>query len=263
MKKYTTPFTIVAVLACTTLVVNVLSKMQQQSNIRVTNKTRAISAEGTDASFNDIHLKLRNDYSKDITAFVVSIGNFSYKEEFIYSETDKTLAPGASYGIDIPLPSSLKGRQDQELTIQAVVFADKTNDGDQKVISEIEEERLGEKVQIQRILPILKRALEFPEITRNNLTSGQFETEVASALNISEPDALMALDKLNPQIATIRQWPKDKLPKQVSSGLRTGKESILHKLQKIKNNQQNQNPSSFRQELIRFTEYYEKLARRL
>ncbi len=264
MKRYIAPFAIVIVLACTAfLVVNALSKMQQKSGIRITNKTKAINAEGSDTDFNDIHLRLRNDYDKDITAFVISIGNFSYKEEFIYSETDKVLTPGASYNSDIPLPSSLKGRQDQELVIRAVVFADKTSDGDQKVISEIEEERLGEKVQIQRILPKLKHALNFPEIARNNLISGQFEAEVASVLDASESDTLTALDTLSPQIATIKRWPKGKISGQVDSGLKTGKEAALHKLQRIKNGQQNQSPSAFRQELIRLTEYYEKLARGL
>src|SRR5262249_42882970 len=183
MKKYVALSTIVITLTCAAfLAVNALSKMRQQSGIRVTNKTKAINAEGTDVGFDGIRLKLRNDYNKDITAFVISIDNFSYKEEFIYSEMDKVLVPGETYSSDIPLPSSLKGRQDQELVVQAVVFADKTNDGNQNVISEIEEERLGEKLQLQRILPKLKQALASPDVAQNNLMSGQFETEIASAL---------------------------------------------------------------------------------
>ncbi len=269
MKTYVVPFTIVIVLACSVLLVaNALSRMQQTSGVRITNKTKAISAEGTDIGFDKIHLRLRNNYNKDITAFVISIGNlsgtrFSYKEEFIYSETDKVLAPGESYNRNISLPSSLKGRRDQEIAIQAVIFADKTNDGDQDIIGEIEEERLGEKVQIQRILPKLKQALSFPDVARNMLISGQFEAEIASDLDASESDTLAALDTLSPQIATIRQWPKGKIPEQVNNGLLAGKESVLHKLQKIKNDQQNQSPSAFRRELTRLIAHYEKLVPRL
>jgi hypothetical protein len=264
VKKYVALFAVVIALSCAAfLAVNALSKMRQQSGIRVTNKTQAISDEGTVIGSDDIRLKLRNNYNKDITAIVISIGHFSFKEEFIYSETDKVLVLGEIYDRDIPLPSSLKGRQDQELVIRAIVFADKTSEGDQKVISEIEEERLGEKVQIQRILPKLKQALESPGVAQNNLMSGRFESEIASALDASESDTLIALNALSPQIATIKRWPNGKISEHVNSGLKTGKEAGLHKLQRIKNNQQNQSPTFFQEELTRLIEHYEKVSRRL
>lgn len=264
MKKYVALFAVVIALSCAAfLAVNALSKMRQQSGIRVTNKTQAISDDGTVVGFDDIRLKLRNDSNKDITAFVVSIGHFSFKEEYIYSETNKVLAPGEIYSSNIPLPSSLKGRQDQELVIQAVIFADKSNDGNQGVVSEIEEERLGEKLQLQRIFPKLKQALASPEVAQNNLISGQFETEIASALDASEADTLIELDKLSPQIAAIKQWPKGKISMHIGNGLKTGKESVLHKLQRMKSDQQSQSSSSFREQLNRLTEHYEKVIRRL
>lgn len=100
---------------------------------------------------------VRNGYKKDITAVVASVGPYSAEKykivraDYIAAELEKDqkLSSGAS---DMFL-FDLGG----EIVIRAVVFADRTSEGDHRQIKEVFDKRLGRKIQLARINPHLER----------------------------------------------------------------------------------------------------------
>ncbi|HJQ71198.1 MAG TPA: hypothetical protein VKA70_19635 [Blastocatellia bacterium] len=253
----------VGLVALTVLNVTLFSSAsRQESVIDVANKTRFIEVTGTTSGGNHIEVSLTNTSNKEITAYVLSLGeNLTVKDDFIYSEADKTIKPAEGFVCKIPIPASLKGRDDKRITILAAVFDDKTGDGDQKVIGEIRDERLGEKIQLTRILPVLDGILSLPD--SDSALRGRLSQEIVTALDRPEAETLEMLKKDAAQMEARTGRQTVTVREEIKSGLQTGKENILRKVEEINRRRQSEGDLNVKEEVSRLRRHYEKVLARL
>ncbi|MEK6302238.1 MAG: hypothetical protein AABO41_16130 [Acidobacteriota bacterium] len=146
---------------------------------RVQNKTKAF--EVTQARQNlDTHsgpeLSLRNGYDKAITAFAVSVNGLVGVVDFPYSENqDREIGPGRTYTRWFGSfrrsqdPGSVEG-EEYEIKVLAVVFDDKTSEGEEKPIAGIFYERNRTKQLLSRIVAVLNE-----EVSLNTLDDNLFQ----------------------------------------------------------------------------------------
>lgn len=105
----------------------------------------------------------RNDYEKDITAVTAFAGGIQYGREYVVSESEITkISPGESATFEYPNPPP-----GERIDIIAVVFGDRTGEGDRREIRRILDERLGMKIQLLRILPHFQRLASTSSATAN------------------------------------------------------------------------------------------------
>ncbi len=221
--------------------------VRTQEALQVESKTSAFKVTQANRDENNkLHLTLKNESSKGITAYIVSIvkpkSTFDFTEDFIYG--GKSITPGEMYTIDIPLPSGTKTKdasfQQEEISplIVGVVFEDKTVDGDTVALAEIRDNRLGEKLQLERLIPLLEEA-----------TSLQ--------------DFHIDLDKLKSKISALPNPPEENRSEAVLSGFRHNKESMIERLQRFKDGLEGLDEKQVRERLISLKDSYKQLYARL
>src|SRR6185369_15648871 len=117
----------------------------------------------------EVELSLRNRYSKNITACAVSVNGSITEVDFAFSELEdqRGLSPESVYEQKYSFARRVNksaARQNLDISILAVVFDDKTGDGDPKFVTEILDTRLGSKIQLTRIIALLNDALNLPRV---------------------------------------------------------------------------------------------------
>lgn len=222
---------IALVLTCATaLAAGVLSstysKRLPQNTPHVTNKTQAFEVAGITENGSAVQLSLKNSYKKNIKAYTVSVGDMEMQEDFIYS--DRVISSGEIYAVDVPIPSSGSATK-----ILAVVFEDRTSDGDANNAAEIRNRRSGEKMQMERIHALLANS------------------SVAS----NDNDALTSLKS---QIQSLSEQPENGLPQSARTGLHNSKEEVLQMLQRIEEKKQTTHGLSLQEELSKAKVHFEK-----
>lgn len=137
-------------------------------SVELTNQTSSclVSAERhlDQVRGDHVRLLLRNDSEgKSITAYVVTFRSprtvFTFKEEFALSEAQQVIGPGQLHERAIPIPLSLAARKRIPLDLSAVVFSDKSSEGDHSIVQGIHDDRLGEKIQRTRVISLLEEVL--------------------------------------------------------------------------------------------------------
>jgi hypothetical protein len=212
----------------------------------------------------DIKLSFKNNYNKGITSYVLLMGeNAEIRAEFYSSGTDWLIAPGAGYEYTITMPGPY-GLQEDSLTIAAVVFDDRTGEGDAKIINEIMQNRLGKKAQITRALSVLKGFLESPDPGLDSSLLERLYRETEAILRSSDDDILKTLSRMKPTSMSIRIEPGEELTNQLRSGIQRGYEIILSDLRSLEELPESEKSGkALREKLIRIKDRYEKLLERL
>lgn len=227
------------------------SPLRQRTEPRVLNKTRAFRVVSQERDNQHFLLTLKNGYRKDITGYTVTQGmdtpssaEVSIEEDFIYG--DKVIAPGETYVVRIPIseqspaPGSVP-QQEQDINVAAVLFDDGTGDGDAKVIKKTKDRRRGERIQLERILPLFQAVLDAPDA-----------------------DLPAALDRLESRIALLPEVTGKEFSSSVKSGLQGGKEMLLQAAQTLRQNRQRlNNVAALREDLIRVKSHYERVKDKL
>jgi hypothetical protein len=242
------------------------SKKSTKEAVRVNNHTQTCQILAAQKHDGHIKLSLRNDSNKDITAFVVALSVrpgdlFTVKEDFAYSEIDFVIAPGEVYEKPIPIPSSLVNQKTIPLDLLAVVFGDKSSEGDYEVVRGIEDERLGEKIQLDETVSLLNEMLALQDSKLSTYFDHEFKRDLSRVLNPPEARLVVQLRKERPQIMN-RQRP-DELPQQIREGLHTGQEYVLGKVQDLENLQRTHGGTFSREEIKRFKQICERMLGRL
>ena len=168
---------------------------------------------------------LKNNHKQAITAYSILIGE-SYRivTDYAYSEEELEvvgIAPGKTLEVSYPLPASLIASM-PPVILQAVVLDDNNAEGSPAVEHEIKDQRLGEKIQLRRVLRILDKQENFP----NDLTA--LKAEISAALDRPEAETLMAVNEADPLYGTILE-----MSHQLKAGLQVGREKMLHRLSEI------------------------------
>jgi len=190
--------------------------------LRLSNRTNAFEVVKVEINSGRVRLTLKNNYNKTITAYAISAGNNSHSLHELASEN--LLTPGNTRDQDLRLPA---GRNEGDITVLAVVFEDRTSDGDATAAKEINDYILGKSTQYDRIIPLLEKVLA----ARDNKMQS-------------------ALEKAQAAIYTL---PSDSAGKShfIIAGLRDAKESILMDLEEFKQLGQTEGANILRERITR------------
>ena len=170
--------------------------------LKLSNSTSGFEAVTVETNSGRVRLTLKNNYNKTITAYAISTGDNTHSLHELGFEG--LLTPGSTLNHDVRLPSEVN------ITVLAVVFEDRTSDGDATAAKEINDYRLGKKTQYERIVPLLNKVLAAPD------------NEMLSALEKAQAD--------------IYRFSSDSAEKShfTIAGLSDAKESILMDLKELK-----------------------------
>ncbi|HXL81992.1 MAG TPA: hypothetical protein VN951_14035 [Pyrinomonadaceae bacterium] len=134
----------------------------QNDNLTISNKTQAFRIVSAARDGEYVQLTFRNDYQQTINAFTLS-GGANSGVEVDFTHNDNRIAPGATYNYRVfaaSLEPSGSNEKPLNLTVLDVVFEDGTGDGDATAIADIQNRRVGERIALTRIVPLLAQALD-------------------------------------------------------------------------------------------------------
>lgn len=215
------------------------SGRNQQSNLRkisVINRTRALQITKAEVVGRRIHLAVKNGYKKDINWFRVSFGHgLSIEADFAFTESG-VLSPGENYADEYPIDSDLGALT---VTVVAVVFEDKTQDGDERYAQFIRQKRAGQKMALRRLLPLLEKSITSSDDNLDSdLQSLEAETSTEEAI-------------------------ENTLPEAERIGLRNARERILNEVQRIRYERSKDKRRDVREDLRFVKNNYERIEAKL
>lgn len=170
---------------------------------------------------NDVKIRLKNNHKDTITAFAIKFSDTTIKEDFVYSEVHLGIEPGDTFEKSYPLSPSPPGKL-PTVYLLTVLLKNGQKDGNSKVAQEIEDVRLGNKIQILRTL----RILENEGFSRKDTKA--LKGEITAALDAGEYDALVIRKELLPASEM-----DDSLSKNLKKGLHWGREKMLRTFQTL------------------------------
>ena len=190
--------------------------------LTVISRTKGHEVLTADFLDNQIRIRLQNNHKETITAFAISFGNTVVKEDFAYSEVHFGIEPGETFEESYPFPRSSFSAEPPTLLLLTVLLKDGTNDGDSKVAQQIKDERLGEKIQIHRMLKILEKE----ESSRKDIKA--LKGDITAALDAGEDETRIIRKELLPASGMT-----DELSENLKKGLHWGREKMLRKFQTL------------------------------
>ena len=173
-------------------------------------------------------LTIKNNHGKAITAFTLGQGRSHSTTELI--GTGNVIVPGAERVEEYLLSQT----PEPVITIQAVVFDDKSAEGNPEFIKKITEARLGEKTQLTLIIPLLESILNAPDAQLGRV----LETNQSRILQLPDLEVSGSFE--------------------FRSALKNTKGLILHHLEQLKQTLQEDGADRFRQWLIILKERYQR-----
>jgi hypothetical protein len=145
----------------------------QDSPFRVENKTKAFEVLRAEVVQDFLKLQLKNVSTTPINGYVLSLGNGGMIQTD-YTIGGHEIAPGQVEEQLIPLSEMTvtSAIPQQEVVILAVVFNNRTSDGDSQAATVILNRRQGLKAQLERFLPLLDETLLTPDANLHGALSG-------------------------------------------------------------------------------------------
>lgn len=237
---------LIAIGLLTYMVVFNPSASASPQELTVISRTRGGEVLTAQVIDNEVRVRLKNNHRDTITAFAIKLGDTTIKEDFALSGVHFGIEPGDTFEKSYPLSASLTG-EPPTLHLLTVLLKNGARDGNLKVAKEMEDVRLGEKIQVLRTLRILEKQGQL----RKDLKT--IKSDIEAALNAGEVETLITLKELQPTRHD------SKLSDHVRNGLQWGRETLQHKLEAIE-----QLPSESREQaLIRLKERSQKLLAKL
>ena len=209
----------------------------QENTPSVSNETQALQVMSLTRSQDGYLLELKNSSNKSINGYVIAID--TTKRTVDLTAGEGVVAPGDVAQIFVPdsqLSTHSGGTaQQQHIIILSVTFEDHTSEGDGSTISALEDRRLGVKLQLSRLRPLLEAAIASPD-----------------------SDSPAVLNRLRAQILSLPDDTDPTLSPYVKSGFRYAREDMLTDIQKLQ-----QSNMSIRRGLIKLNEHSNRRIRRL
>lgn len=246
-------FAAVLLLALSVLVLTrgVPSKTAQSDDISVINKTSAFQVITANQVNNRLSISLKNNSAHTVTAFVITIGNLRITEDFITSEIpDKIgIKSQKTFEKTYPIPAT---SLTAPVTLQAVVFEDKTGDGDPLIFEDVRDNHLGQAVQLKRFLKVFDKHVNAssPPDTDN------LRHDLETALDGSETETLNIIRELHPT-GGINRNGSGAVSDFVKQGLEAAKIDILRRTSEFGSS------ADTTVKLQKLKAYYQELLRRL
>jgi hypothetical protein len=251
---------ILAVVGLTYLGTTVLSSASKKDGIvRVNNSTHSCELLSAEKHNGYLTIRVQNNSDKGITALVLtsridSRTVFTFKEEFAFSEGNLVIAPGNNYDKVISIPGSLNRRNEITLNLSAIFFEDKSSEGDQDIIRDVEDNRLGEKLQLMKALPILDKiaGLSDTDIGRYWSKTARHEFQVA----LDAPDRELLIQSNDKALTEGRNLTESE---QFKLGAQAGKEYVVQKYHELRDTQGEQGIPALREGIIGVRDLYSKM----
>jgi hypothetical protein len=215
--------------------------------LTVVSRTKGHEVLTAEAFDNQVGIKLKNNHKDTITAFVITFSDTTIREDFAYSDVHLGIEPNDAFEKSYPLSPLPVGSQLPTLHLVTVLLKNGTSDGDSKVAQAITDERLGEKIQLHRMVKILEKEGSGKDIKalKGNMTAaldaGEYEVRVirkeffpASRMddNLSEDlknGLHWALEKMLRKLQTLEQLPTER-QEQGLTELKARSQKLLSKL---------------------------------
>lgn len=211
---------LMALLACTVLFSPGASASPQELTVK--SQTKGYEVLKANLVDNEVRIRLQNNHKKTITAFAIRItGSAVVKEDFAYSEVHFGIEPGETFETSYP---ASPGSEAPTIHLLAVLLNDGTDDGNPKVVRQMRDQRLGQKIQILRTLRVLEREGQ----SRKDLKT--IKSDVFAALNAGESETLANLSELSPTSRSDNQ-----LSDELKAGLQWGREKIMQRFNVVEN----------------------------
>ena len=234
-------------------------KPRSDEYVPIINKTSGFQVLQATRSGDRVTLSLKNNYHLSITTFVLKFGkSLQITEDFIASEVSDEVGiqPQEIFehtytlSLDRTNGSNRTSTTNPTITLQAVVLADKSGDGDVISLEEIRDNRLGQAVQVKRALRVLEKYIN------NMLDVEELETEMRAALDRLDHETLKAVKDIRP-VGTMNRKSSDPLSDSVKEGMAVARSDVLRRLGEA-------TESSRRKDVLLETKVYlEKLLNRL
>ncbi len=134
------------------------SSLPQDRQVIVKSLARDLQVVEFKQTGKSVNIVLKNNYNKNITAYAISSYDAVNKREGVQHRMDFIFADDLKIRHMSPGSTRVfEGDVAGPVTIRAVVFEDKTSDGDQNFVKEIFDRRRGVKVQMERFHQYLKK----------------------------------------------------------------------------------------------------------
>jgi hypothetical protein len=230
----------------------------QKNVVQVNNRTKTCQVISAEKHNGHVKVTIQNNNDKAITAYVLNSRIdpqtvFTFEEEFATSEGDNVILPGQVYEIVIGIPSSLNRQPEINLNLSAVVFEDKSSEGDENIIRNIEDNRLGEKMQLMKALPVLDKLSRLSDTEIGSYWNKAAKHDLEVALNASDVESLIQMNKKSSS-----NKKTDIESEAFAAGAKAGKESILREYQELIDIREKEGVSALRERIIRVRDLYAK-----
>lgn len=195
----------------------------------VENKTQALLVAGVQIDTSlpigpMLSIQLKNVSEKTITGYALSLGQSSGVDVYFHYTEYKN--PGDSFFVErIPLNSLYRDGKSVSVAIESVIFWNRSFEGDDKAAARMINRRLGEREQLIRALRLIDDTLRRPD------------SELPAATQVLEQDILSlatSADLSQIPLAVPSQVDDVWRKLQIESGMSSGKENILGKIQDLK-----------------------------
>src|SRR5437868_2310472 len=164
------------------------SPKKDKTIVRVNNLTRSCDLS-VEKHKDHLRLSVQNNSNKAVTAFVItspidSQTVFTHREEFAFSEGDDVIPPGQGYAQEIWIPGNSSNQTAIILNLSSVIFEDGSSEGDPQTIRDTVESRLGRKIQILKVLPVLEQMAQLSDDELNLYWNQSAKQNLEDALNL-------------------------------------------------------------------------------
>ncbi|MEK6303316.1 MAG: hypothetical protein AABO41_21615 [Acidobacteriota bacterium] len=230
--------------------------------VTVNNLTWSCDLLNVEKHKDHINVSVQNNSNKAITAFVLTSRIdartlFTFREEFAFSEGDNVIPPGQRYDKVIGIPETLNRKSEITLNLSCVVYEDGSSEGDQRIVQDVADSRLGWKIQIMKILPVLDKISALPETELRSYWNEAAKQELDATLNAPDRDFALKLNK-----KSLNNDEPYNESEHFKSGSRKGKETILRKYEELKDLQEAQGTGALRDRIIELSKLYTRIVNR-
>jgi hypothetical protein len=204
-------------------------------NLSVTNSTKALRVIKVEQSGQEVTVTLRNEYDRRVADYRIGFLRSLSTNSTLIEDSNVTnyfgapgaIEPGATFKVSFTYPAHADFVR-REVVISAVLFEDLSSDGDIENAVKMAAERLGEKFEIERLIPVLQSVLDLPE---SDLAAhlGRFDKELETQVP-SENEVSEALKVLQSHHRDLLSQDRDEWISMISSSLQTGHLGVLRKV---------------------------------
>jgi len=234
--------------------------------VRVNNLTRSLEVLSAEKDGGHIKISMRNNSDQAITSYAFTFNAApqtveKFREEFATSEAYLAIVPGGVFNRELGFSPSFNEPGDITLNLVAVVFEDKSSEGDPLTIRQIEDDRLGQKVQLTRALPVLERLLSMGDAELVSYFDQEAPGELEAALDAPAGGQIRQLREGNGR--ALNRAEPERASERLQAALRQGKASVLNGYQELKRQAELQGSASLRGSIAELKQTYEKIIARL